>query len=323
MHRDHDAFKQLIDRYTHISILTHINPDPDTIGTALGVAQILRSYGKSVEVVNLSKELPYQVDFLQGYGKIKQRMSYDHSLLIACDCGDTKQLGFDVSNRELINIDHHVSNTHFGTLNIINPTAVSASQSAFELFEQSPDFTIDSVSATALYTALISDTKNFTTNNVSPQSFEIARKLLDYGVEHQKVTQNLNRRNSLASIRILALALSSFRLHFDAQISSMVVTQEDQEATGANLIDMQQIVYFSDTMATTKIGIVIIELKAFYKVSLRSRHPHHDVSQIATALGGGGHKSAAGFKKEKTISLETLLEETLKQTKKILEGERD
>lgn len=322
MHREHDAFKQLVDSHAYISIYTHINPDPDTIGTALGMARVLKEYGKRVEVISDSAHLPYHVDFLEGYGRIKKEPSYEHSLIIACDCGDSKQIAFDLNSREVVNIDHHFSNSYFGTLNIVNPTAVSASQSAFELLDGSPDFKIDKISATALYTALLSDTKNFTTNNVTAQSFEVAHKLLGYGVDHQAVSQNLNRRNSLASIRILAHALQSFTLHHNAQIGSMVVDYDAIESTGATLIDMQDILIFSDIMATTLIGVVIVELEEYYKVSLRSRHTHHDVSLIATSFGGGGHKSAAGFRKQRhSISKEELLQIIMTQVKKLLKGE--
>jgi phosphoesterase RecJ-like protein len=324
MHRYHDAFVNLVDKYTHISVLTHLNPDPDTLGTALGVAHILRHYGKSVEVVSASKALPYHIDFLDGYGRIKREMSYRDSLIIACDCGDSQQIEFDINHRDVINIDHHFSNSHFGTLNIVNPHAISASQSAFELFEGSSVFSMDKISATAFYTALLSDSKNFTTNNVTVRSFEIAGKLLGYGVDHQEVSQNLNRRNSLASIRILARALESFELHLDAQLSSMVVSYEDVQSTGATLIDMQDILLFSDVVATTLIGVVIVELEESYKVSLRSRYPKHDVSALAALFGGGGHKSAAGFRmaKEK-MPTQALLQSILAQVKRLLKGEEE
>jgi len=323
MHKAHDAFKSLVEEYSHISIITHINPDADTIGTALGVAGVLKKYGKKVEVVNVSKELPKRVDFLEGYAKIKPKIGYKDSLLIACDCGDIGQLGLDVEGKVLVNIDHHVSNSNFGTLNIVNPTAVSASQTVFELFRGSSDFVMDKQSATALYTALLSDTKNFTTNNVTQESFEVVNGLLEYGVEHTEVSQNLNRRNSLASLRITALALSSFALHLNAQVGVIVVRQEDIETSGATLMDMQELSHYSDSLATTVMGVMIVELEEVYKVSLRSKHSCYDVSKIAMSLGGGGHKSAAGCKVSKTrYTQEELLEELLKKLEPLLEGEK-
>ncbi len=322
MHRYHDAFKLIVQRYTHISIITHINPDPDTIGTALGLAHILKRYGKSVEVVNASKDLPYRVDFLQGYSTIKNQMHYDNALIIACDCGDIQQFGFDVTGREMVNIDHHFVNKNFGTLNIVNSDAVSASQTLFELFEGSEDFVIDTIAATAFYAALLSDTKNFTTNNVTSATFGWVQKLLDCGVDHAQVSQNLNRRNSLSSMRITALALNSLRLHLDAQVATMVITQEDIEATGATLLDTNPVSHLSDTMATTLVGVTIVELKSFYKVSLRSKFAYHNVALVAAFFGGGGHKSAAGFRVDKqNVTLDQLIQDIITKLKQLLQGE--
>ncbi len=322
MYRYHDAFKSIVQRYTHISIITHINPDPDTIGTALGLAHILKRYGKSVEVVNASKDLPYGVDFLQGYHTIKNQMHYDNALIIACDCGDIQQFGFDVAGREMVNIDHHFVNKNFGTLNIVNPDAVSASQTLFELFEGSEDFVIDKIAATAFYAALLSDTKNFTTNNVTSATFAWVQKLLDYGVNHTEVSFNLNRRNSLASMRLMALALGSLRLHLDARVATMVITQANCEATGASLLDIHPILHLSDTLATTLIGVTIIEYNNLYKVSLRSKFAYHNVALVAVAFGGGGHKSAAAFRVDKqNITLEQLIQDIIAKLKQLLQGE--
>ncbi len=322
MYRYHDAFKLMVQRHTHISIVTHINPDPDTIGTALGLAHILKRYGKSVEVVNASKDLPYRVDFLQGYHAIKNQMHYGNALIIACDCGDVQQCGFDVAGRELVNIDHHFVNKNFGTLNIVNPDAVSASQTLFELFEGSEDFVIDKIAATAFYAALLSDTKNFTTNNVTSATFAWVQKLLDYGVDHAHVSQNLNRRNSLASVRLMALALNSLRLHLDATVATMVITQASCEAAGASLLDTHPISHLSDTLATTLIGVTIIEHNNLYKVSLRSKFAYHNVALIAAAFGGGGHKSAAGFRVDsQSVAVEQLIEDIITKLKKVLQGE--
>ncbi|KIM09604.1 MAG: hypothetical protein KU38_08610 [Sulfurovum sp. FS08-3] len=322
MYRYHDAFKSIVQRYTHISIITHINPDPDTIGTALGLAHILKRYGKSVEVVNASKDLPYGVDFLQGYHTIKNQMHYDNALIIACDCGDIQQFGFDVAGREMVNIDHHFVNKNFGTLNIVNPDAVSASQTLFELFEGSEDFVIDKIAATAFYAALLSDTKNFTTNNVTSATFAWVQKLLDYGANHTEVSFNLNRRNSLASMRLMALALSSLRLHLDATVATMVITQANCEATGASLLDIHPILHLSDTLATTLIGVTIIEHNSLYKVSLRSKFAYHNVALVAAAFGGGGHKSAAAFRVDKqNITLEQLIQDIIAKLKQLLQGE--
>ncbi len=111
-------FKALIEEYKYITIVTHINPDPDTIGTGLGIYHILKNLGKKVEIVNQSYQFANNIKFLRGFEKIKKDIDYKDSLIIACDCGDKSRMGFELNERKIINIDHHYGNKNFGILNI-------------------------------------------------------------------------------------------------------------------------------------------------------------------------------------------------------------
>ena len=149
--------KHLIENASGITILSHINPDPDALGTALGIYALLRQdKNKKIEVVNASKELPRFLDFLPYFNHIKNKMDYNESLVISCDCGNTDRLGFDVGGRDILNIDHHSSNTHYGNVNIIIPEYASSSQVAYEIFKSYR--TITPEAATCFYAALLSDT---------------------------------------------------------------------------------------------------------------------------------------------------------------------
>jgi len=286
-----DEFKVLIDNYTHITVITHINPDPDTIATGLGVYEILKNYGKRVEIVNLSNDIPNNLDFLKNYSKIKNKIDYHNSLIISCDCGDYKRLGFDVKSREIINIDHHFSNTNYGVLNIVDGDAVSASEVAYQFLKNKFQITTDI--AECFYTALVSDTKNFTTNNITKKTFDITSEFISLGVNPAKVSQNLNQRVSLASLRLRALALKSLALHLNATVCSMVVTKDDILVSGAKSTDLNHLSTYTTSLSTVDIGILISEINNLSKVSLRSKNI--DVSLIANSFGGGGHKNASGF----------------------------
>ena len=104
-----------IDEAKSITILSHLNPDADALGTALGIYALLtQDKYKKVEIVNASKVLPLYLDFLPNFKKIKHKMEYQNSLIISCDCGSVDRLGFDLSGRTILNIDHHQSNTAYG-----------------------------------------------------------------------------------------------------------------------------------------------------------------------------------------------------------------
>ena len=276
-----------------ITILTHLNPDPDTLGTGLGIFNLLKQYtNKRIEIVNASKEIPLYLDFLPSFNKIKSKMDFDKSLIIACDGGTIDRFGFEISEREIINIDHHFNNTHYGAVNVVIPEYASASQVAYRLFEKI--YTPIPSSAVCFYTALLSDTRYFTTSSVNYEVFKVATEMVALGVDPAKVATNFTQRRSLASLRILERALHSLVLYFEGKIAVLTITPEDIDATGATMPDMDGIVDYARSLAIVEVAILIIALTdGSVRISLRSKGA--DVAKVAAAFGGGGHKVAAGF----------------------------
>jgi len=309
-----NKFKALIQEYKYITIVTHLNPDPDTIGTGLGIYHILKNLGKNVEIVNQSYQFSNSVKFLRGFDKIKNRIDYKDSIIIACDCGDIKRLGFDVDGREIINIDHHYGNSNFGVLNIVDDKAVSASQVAYQFLKD--NFKIDRVVAECFYTALVSDTQSFRSNNLSAETFKIATELITKGANPSLVAQNLTQKNSLASLRLKAKALDSFTLYLDGQVGVIVVDSDMMSSCGATISDTDNLAPYTYSLATTEVGILIVKLEDKIKVSLRAKNQNLDMSKIASSFGGGGHKSASGFRVEPDYL--SLIETIIDKIKEIL-----
>ena len=281
----------LIESSESITILSHLNPDPDAIGTALGIYALLKEQKiKKVEVVNASKEIPRYLDFLFGYARIKTEIEYEKSLVIACDCGSMERLGFDLSGRKILNIDHHQSNNLYGSLNVVLPQYASSSQVAFDLFKKI--YSISVQSAECWYAALLSDTRYFTTSSVNEAVFATAKELVDIGADPAKVANHFTQRRSLSSFRILQRALASLQLYSNARIAALFVTKEDIAATGATVPDMDGIVEYARSLATVEVALFAMELEEGIRVSLRSKGT--DVNAIAACFGGGGHKVAAG-----------------------------
>ncbi len=288
----YEEVKAKIQSAESITILSHLNPDADTLGTALGIYSLLKKdKTKRVEVVNASKALPLYLDFLPGFDKIKYQMEYENSLVISCDCGSIDRLGFDLEGRDILNIDHHRSNTQYGNINIVIGDYASASQVAFELLKKL--YTVDADTATCFYTALLSDTRYFTTTSVNQEVFDAAHALVDAGAKPDVIACNLTQRRPLSSLRILEKALNSLRLYSEAKVATLIVRKEDIEATGATVPDMEGIVDYARSLVTVEIAIFAMELDEGIRISLRSKSA--DVSQVALAFGGGGHKVAAGF----------------------------
>ena len=288
----HEQVKDKIEKANAISILSHINPDADTLGTALGIYALLsQDKSKKVEVVNASVELPLHLDFLPNFKKIKHQIDYADSLVFTCDCGSIDRLGFDLTDRDIINIDHHRSNTLYGTLNVVDAECASASQVAFALFKEI-DF-INQDAATCFYTALLSDTRYFTTTSMNEEVFKVARDLVKAGAVPDKIAYHFTQRRPLSSLRILQKALTSLSLYHDARIAVLRVTKRDREETGATVPDMEGIVDFGRSLATVEVAVFAMEMDNGIRISLRSKKA--DVSKVASAFGGGGHKVASGF----------------------------
>ena len=302
--------RNIISQYEKITILTHLNPDADTIGTALGIYGILKNSGKRVEVVNNHTNLPINLDFLPYFVKIKNQIDFDDSLIITCDTGSIDRLGFNLDSRVIINIDHHKSNTMYGTVNVVDPMAVSASEVAFKLFKD--EFVITKDIATCFYTALLSDTQYFTTSNVTNDTFNIASGLMDCGVNISEVVFNLTQRRSLASLRILSSTLDTLDLYKDGEVVFMYASKEKLLEAGATILDVVGIVDYGVSLVTTKLSILLVELEDVIRVSMRSKDI--DIASLAIRFGGGGHKNSAGFELS-DIDKESLVEMIKKEIK--------
>ena len=218
-------------------------------------------------------------------------MDYRESLIISCDCGSVDRLGFDLKGRDIINIDHHQSNTRYGSINVVAAEYASASQVAFALFKVL--YPVEALAATCFYTALLSDTRYFTTTSVNEEVFSVAKSLVEAGAAPDEIAYHLTQRRPLASLRILEKALASLSLHQEAKIATMMVTKEEIAAAGASVPDMEGIVDYAKSLVTVEIAVFAMESDEGIRISLRSKKA--DVSKVALAFGGGGHKVAAGF----------------------------
>ena len=288
----YDEVRNKIENTGSITILSHLNPDADTLGTALGLYALLSTDKRlKVEIVNASTALPLYLDFLPNFKKIKHHIDYADSVIVSCDCGSVDRLGFDLEGRDIINIDHHQSNTRYGSINVVIAEYASASQVAFALFKAL--YPIKADAATCFYTALLSDTRFFTTSSVNEEVFTIAKELVQAGARPDEIARHFTQRRPLSSLRILERALTSLSLYHDAEIAALMVTKEDIRASGATVPDMEGVVDYARSLATVEIAIFAMELEDGIRISLRSKKV--DVSKVAVAFGGGGHKVAAGF----------------------------
>ena len=287
---------KLIDESHYITLISHVNPDGDTLGSSLAFYPLLKKMGKNVSLVNKTKTISNRYDFLPNFHKIKNDMPQKCDLLISFDCGSFDRLGIEKEAFSIINIDHHKSNTNFGDINIVDTSKASCTLVAYEVLASKEAVGKDE--ALCIYTGLVDDTNFFTNQNSDAYSFKMASKLIEKGINPSEVSRNLNMRNSLAKTRLTALFINSIELLNDAKIAVGVVSQEDFKKSGATISDSEALVEILKNLATVELAIMLREREdGTFKVSLRSKN-HLDVSSIAISFGGGGHLKASGFESE-------------------------
>jgi bifunctional oligoribonuclease and PAP phosphatase NrnA len=285
-------------------LATHEHPDGDALGSLVGMQGLLTILGKRSEMFIGPEDLPLPREYrgfpLDGLiqhapGDIGQRT------VVFLDCGNIDRNSASVlrDGRHLLNIDHHHDNTGFGTLNHVVPTASCTAEIVWELMVSlgvapPPDL------AEALYVGLITDTGRFMYENTGPGAHLMAAAMIEAGVDVPGVYRRLFEGVPDGKLTLLALALGHVE-RFDAgELTMASLSADDFARADAEDSYSEGIIDQLRSLAGTKVAVLVRELtgaerKGQRKVSLRATDDAVDVSVIARAQGGGGHRRAAGF----------------------------
>ena len=298
-----DLPTELLDRLRAANrfILTgHANPDGDSIGSAIGLARLLRSLGKGATIWNRDVT-PTVYRHLPGSDRIHVGSEppagfpdqYDGVIVLECPSLERTGLEEHLSALPLLNIDHHLGNQHYGTVNWVDPSAPAAGEMVFRL-SRAMHLTLDEETATALYLTLVTDTGGFRFSNATPEAFEAAAELVREGARPERVSHWLFESQSLAAMRLVGEVLQSLELHSDGRIATAVVDREMFERVGADTSDTEGLTDYPRSIAGVAASALLREIgDDRFKVSLRSRG-ETSVVDVARKHGGGGHRNAAG-----------------------------
>lgn len=308
---------ELIEKSRYILIITHVNPDPDSIGSALALSNLFYENKIKHKVFNISSDLPQNLDFIPRFEKISDQLPAFFDLAISVDCGTYKRLGFELdSSIPLINFDHHKSNNSFGTVNIVDPLKSSTAELVFEFFKHNGLY-ITKNSATALYVGIYDDTLAFSLGRCDELTFEKINFLVECGASPSEIANKLLRRDSLAKYRIIPKVLDSLELYKEGAVASIIAKDEWFKQTGAHNRDCEDALNMIMSIAIVKIAIFVRVVNGVSRVSLRSKG-QIDVSKVAGIFDGGGHFNAAGCTIE-TMDVEKAKEIVLKEIFEIYE----
>ena len=285
-------------------LATHEHPDGDALGSLVAMQGLLSSLGKRSEMFIAPSDLPlpreYRIFPLDGLIS-EPPADIATRTVVFLDCGNIDRNSASVlrDGANLINIDHHHDNTGFGTLNLVDPKASCTAEIVWCLMG-GLGLTPDPAIAEALYVGLITDTGRFMYENTTARSHRMAAELIEAGVDPPLVYRRLYEGMPEGKLTLLGTALASMRRFDGGELTIATLSAEDFRSAEAEDSYSEGIIDQLRALEGTKVAALVRELsngerKGQHKVSLRATDDDVDVSVIARAQGGGGHRRAAGF----------------------------
>jgi bifunctional oligoribonuclease and PAP phosphatase NrnA len=308
---DVTAVAASIAQHDRFLVATHENPDGDALGSMLAITLGLRALGKDATMfLSGTAPTPAEYRFLDLAGLARELPAdVGERVLLAVDCANERRIGPDLDPVEraqlVLNIDHHHDNSRFGNLNLIDDGASSTAEIVRDILA-ALDVPLTAPIAEALYVGLVTDTGRFQYTNTTPKALRLAAELVEAGADVHGVFQHVYETVQFAKLKLLARALERAQLFEGGRLVVSYLLKDDFPAVGAEepysegIIDSLRAVEHSEMVAL--IREPPRDEGPSRRVSLRSSHDEVDVSAIAAKAGGGGHRQAAGFSSELSIS---------------------
>jgi phosphoesterase RecJ-like protein len=301
-HSSRDEVLHAIRAGERFFLTTHEKPDGDAVGSLAGMQQVLAALGKDAVAFLAADELPlpYEYRFIELQGLVTEPPAdLADRTLVFLDCGNIDRSPLSVEGALIINVDHHHDNTNFGTINHVDPHSSCTAEMVWDL-AHGLQVEITPAVAEALYVGLVTDTGRFMYENTGPRAHEMAAELIAGGLEPHEIYRHLYEGVPQGKLQLLARGLSNVERFDDGLLTVTQLTRDDYERSGADESFSEGVVDHLRSVEGTAVAGLIREQfgGGGRKVSLRATDDRIDVSAIARAGGGGGHRRAAGFSTE-------------------------
>lgn len=281
-----------------VLVVSHANPDGDSIGTQLALGRILEPHAEKVTLLG-SGPVPPRYAWLPGSERIRVADTCEERfpLVVALECGNLERTGIrGIRGQVVINIDHHQQNDMYGQLNWVDPGFSSVGEMIYhvarDLTNRAP---LPLEAAVNLYTAILTDTGSFRFSNTSPSALAVCSELVALGVQPAEVSSNIYENHSAARLHLMGRVLSTLVIDAQVPMGWVVVSQADLQETGAAPADVEGLVSLPRSIGQLEVAALFREqADGSFRVSLRSKR-QVDVSRVAAQFSGGGHKRAAGL----------------------------
>lgn len=318
---DYQQLNDIIKSSKNILLISHINPDGDTLGSICSMYEVIKNnYKKECELLCFSK-VPKLFDFLPNISKIKTLDEFDKSrefdLVITLDVAAEDRMGeakilFD-KGKFTVNIDHHKTNRSFANLNIVDAEASSCSEVLFYIYK-SLNLKISKKICTCIYTGIFTDTGGFKYANTTENALKAAAELVSNGAEPNEIYRKIYESSSKNHVLFQAYCVGKSVFCHNDRVCYTTVYKKDLEKFNAPEDCTEGLTEKLRAIVTTEIAFTVKQLGAtLSKVSMRSKTV--DIAGICETFGGGGHTNAAGcvIKCSVEDSIKKILEEIKKR----------
>lgn len=306
--KNFDRLIKAIDTAQHIAVISHMNLDGDTMGSAIALYSALKKYGKSPYLFCNDTVVPRKLQYIDGHDLYNTDSRNRYDLVISVDSADYERLAaakveFDKGIVKA-NVDHHITNTRYAEINVVYDCAATC-QIIYYIVDALG--VLDDKIAHALYCGLTTDSGAFTYSSVNSETMLVASELLKYKVHPTEICDKLFREITLREFRLKHRVLNKVRFYHGNRIGIVVFEKDDFIATDTDYSNTEGIVNCIRDIDSVDVAVSIAEVgNESYKISFRSSESV-DCSRIAMHFGGGGHIRASGCK------LNGLLEEVVER----------
>ena len=290
---------ELIENKQKFGITTHIKPDGDGVGSSLGLCWLLQSLGKSAEVI-VHGEVPVAYRSLPGAEKIRDVDAIDseYDAVFIIECSDLERPGIKGLEKEFtVNIDHHATSEHFGTINWIDSTASAVGEMIYNLCKAIGGRVTREI-AECVYMALVTDTGSFHFSNTTDRTLKVASELIKAGAKPAEISEAVYNNYPWSRIELMRQVLSTVQRDKSGRVATLRQTLDMRKAAGA--VDGDNNGFVNIPLAARDVLAVVYMREVGpdeYRVSLRSKGDIN-VARVAEKFGGGGHRNAAGLRVE-------------------------
>ena len=280
-------------------LTTHVNPDPDALCSELALMLYLRSMGKEVKIVN-EDAVPerYRLfPYVKNIRKYSQDSTHLYDAVITLDCADLSRIGkvreLLLKDKPVFNIDHHITNDYFGSLNLVIPSASSTAEILFDLFKKT-SYRLTKACAFLLYVGIMTDTGSFRYENTTRHTYEVISELMQFNLPINRIYQRLYEMIPLNDLKNFIQIIQRFKMFFDDNLAYIELEKKEMEKFSEEF-DVRDTI-FKLLRSIKEVEVIVIATQIGpdkTRVNFRSKE-RVNVAQIAAFFKGGGHNRASG-----------------------------